>query len=113
MLAKVDGVYNAVEVTGSLCGNVLFHGMGAGREPTTSAVLGDLIEAARRLASNPNGSCPAHVLVSGERRLPGRLSSVSSIDGLQSKYYLRLNVSDQPRRASPDRPEFWGMATSA
>ena len=49
ILAKVDGVYNAVEVDGSLSGPVLFHGMGAGREPTTSAVVGDLIEAARNL----------------------------------------------------------------
>ena len=95
MLAKVDGVYNAVEVTGSLCGNVLFHGMGAGREPTTSAVLGDLIEAARRLASNPNGSAPP-MSWSQENGAAGETSSVSSIDGLQSKYYLRLNVADRP-----------------
>ena len=95
MLAKVDGVYNAVEVTGSLCGNVLFHGMGAGREPTTSAVLGDLIEAARRLASNPNGSAPL-MSWSQENGAAGGTSSVSSIDGLQSKYYLRLNVADRP-----------------
>ena len=95
MLAKVDGVYNAVEVTGSLCGNVLFHGMGAGREPTTSAVLGDLIEAARRLASNPNGSAPP-MSWSQENGSAGESSSVSSIDGLQSKYYLRLNVADRP-----------------
>ena len=95
MLAKVDGVYNAVEVTGSLCGNVLFHGMGAGREPTTSAVLGALIEAARRLASNPNGSAPP-MSWSQKNGAAGETSSVSSIDGLQSKYYLRLNVSDRP-----------------
>ena len=95
MLAKVDGVYNAVEVTGSLCGNVLFHGMGAGREPTTSAVLGDLIEACRRLVSHPNGSSPA-MSWPPENGSTEETIGVSSIDGLQSKYYLRLNVSDQP-----------------
>ena len=95
MLAKVDGVYNAVEVTGSLCGNVLFHGMGAGREPTTSAVLGDLIEAGRRLVSHPNGSSPS-MSWPPENGSSEETIGVSSIDGLQSKYYLRLNVSDQP-----------------
>ena len=95
MLAKVDGVYNAVEVTGSLCGNVLFHGMGAGREPTTSAVLGDLIEAGRRLVSHPNGSSPPMSWPPANGSSEETIG-VSSIDGLQSKYYLRLNVSDQP-----------------
>ena len=95
MLAKVDGVYNAVEVTGSLCGNVLFHGMGAGREPTTSAVLGDLIEAARRLVAHPNGSSST-TSWSPENGSSGEAIGVSTIDGLQSKYYLRLNVSDRP-----------------
>jgi homoserine dehydrogenase len=52
MLANVNGVYNAVEVHGSLCGQVLFHGMGAGRGPTTSAVLGDLVETARLVRDN-------------------------------------------------------------
>ncbi len=87
MLAKVDGVYNAVEVDGNLCGQVLFHGMGAGREPTTSAVLGDLIEVVRRMgAENSPASVPQ----------PSGNLGIKSIDDLQSRYYLRLNVSDQP-----------------
>ena len=57
MLAKVDGVYNAVEVEGSLCGRVLFHGRGAGRGPTTSAVVGDLIEIARNLSAGSQLPC--------------------------------------------------------
>jgi homoserine dehydrogenase len=95
MLAKVDGVYNAVEVTGSLCGNVLFHGMGAGREPTTSAVLGDLIETARKLSSHPNGTSPP-MSWSEENGDSGEAISVASIDDLQSKYYMRLSVTDRP-----------------
>lgn len=86
MLAKVDGVYNAVEVAGDLCGQVLFHGRGAGKEPTTSAVLGDLFAVIRRLySSQPHFRAPT--VTSG--------ISVQSIDDLESKYYLRLNVSDQ------------------
>ena len=87
MLAKVDGVYNAVEVEGSLCGQVLFHGRGAGREPTTSAIVGDLIEIARK----PSGELmPAAVAP------PEGYCRIKSIDDLKCKYYLRLNIADRP-----------------
>jgi len=87
MLAKVDGVYNAVEVDGSLCGQVLFHGRGAGSEPTTSAVVGDVIEAARRIASQ----APPAAQVHHQRAL-----SIKPIDDLETRYYLRLTVADRP-----------------
>lgn len=86
MLAKIDGVYNAVEVTGSLCGQVLFHGRGAGRGPTTSAVMGDLIEIGRRLHINEP---PIPVTESGPA------FKVQPIDDLETQYYIRLNVADQ------------------
>ena len=103
MLAKVDGVYNAVEVEGSLCGKVLFHGMGAGREPTTSAVIGDLIDIGRSTVShcgldageNPN------LLDDGSRGYSwygerGEARPTRSMDNLMCRYYLRLSVADQP-----------------
>ncbi len=86
MLAKVDGVYNAVEVEGDPMGRVLFHGLGAGREPTTSAVMGDVVEIARKLGC---GSRPGS---------PPRLScslSIGTMAGLESRFYLRLNVADR------------------
>ena len=92
MLAKVDGVYNAVEVDGSLCGQVLFHGMGAGSEPTTSAVVGDLIEVVRKMGSQ---SRPAG---SQEWAGPGNGAAltVRPIGDLQARYYIRLDVADNP-----------------
>ena len=86
MLAKVDGVYNAIEIAGDLCGQVLFHGRGAGKEPTTSAVLGDLFEIIRTTnnCAVQNGVSDINLGL-----------AVQSIDDLESKYYLRLNVSDQ------------------
>jgi len=86
MLAKVDGVYNAVEVDGSLCGKVLFHGMGAGRGPTSSAVVGDLIEIARKLGA------ATHPVPMAQ---PDHNFQIQSIDDLESRYYLRLNVTDR------------------
>ena len=92
MLAKVDGVYNAVEVDGSLCGQVLFHGMGAGSEPTTSAVVGDLIEVVRKMGSQSRSS------VSQEWAGPGNGAAltVRPIGDLQARYYIRLDVADNP-----------------
>ena len=87
MLANVDGAYNAVEVEGSLVGRVVLHGQGAGRDPTASAVVGDVVEIAHRIMSG--GKPP---------RLPALESNavVKPIASLTSKYYLRLNVADRP-----------------
>ena len=86
MLAKVDGVYNAVQVEGSLCGPVLLHGMGAGRGPTTSAVVADLLEAAKSVG---DGTAPASMPPLKRRH------QLKPIDDLVAKYYIRLNVADQ------------------
>ncbi len=86
MLANVNGVYNAAEVDGDLCGRVLFHGMGAGRGPTTSAVLGDLIETARMVRDDA---------VPGGPRELSRGLTVRPIDELHTRYYIRLEVADR------------------
>ena len=92
MLAKVDGVYNAVEVDGSLCGQVLFHGMGAGREPTTSAVVGDLIEVVRKMGSQSRSFGSQEWAGPGN----GAALTVRPIGDLQARYYIRLDVADNP-----------------
>ena len=86
MLAKVDGVFNAIEVDGDLIGRVLFHGMGAGREPTTSAVMGDLADIARKICSG-SGPVPATELHES--------LSIAPMSALISRYYLRLKVADR------------------
>ena len=50
-LASVRGAFNAVFVEGEACGELMLYGRGAGGEPTASAVLGDLIDAALNLRS--------------------------------------------------------------
>ena len=92
MLAKVDGVYNAVEVDGSLCGQVLFHGLGAGSEPTTSAVVGDLIEVVRKMGSQSRSSGSQEWAGPGN----GAALTVRPIGDLQARYYIRLDVADNP-----------------
>jgi homoserine dehydrogenase len=86
MLAKVDDVFNAIEVEGDLIGRVLFHGMGAGQKPTASAVIGDVVDISRKLSSG-SGPVPA-------ARLSDSLV-VAPMSDLVSRYYLRLNVADR------------------
>lgn len=86
-LAKVDGVYNAVQFDSDSAGELLLYGRGAGSGPTTSAVLSDLIEVARGLTGRSGPQ---------SRETPGTSSRVRPIDELDFRYYLRMTVSDQP-----------------
>ncbi|MDD5127500.1 MAG: homoserine dehydrogenase [Dehalococcoidales bacterium] len=86
-LAKVDGVYNAVEVEGDLVGKVLFFGEGAGARPTSSAVIADIVYSAQKIARG----------ISGKTRL--RLDSGRSIkpmSAVETEYYLRITAADRP-----------------
>jgi homoserine dehydrogenase len=82
MLAKVEGPFNAVEVYGDLVGPVVFHGLGAGPAPTTSAIIGDLLAVAR---SSANLS-PAR---------PWSVLPIKAMADLETQYYLRVSVTDQ------------------
>ena len=86
-LAKVDGVYNAVELEGDLVGWAMFQGPGAGASPTASAIVGDVLAIVR--ASAAGNAAPVHPDVQG--RLP-----VLPVAELETKYYLRLRAYDKP-----------------
>lgn len=49
ILSDVDGVFNAIMVTGDAVGDVMFYGRGAGKMPTASAVVADVIDCAKHL----------------------------------------------------------------
>lgn len=87
VLASVNGVFNAVAVRGDVVGETLFYGRGAGQDPTSSAVLGDLAQAGDALVA-PRESCgfAAHDLY-------GKCKPVADT---VSKFYLRLGVEDRP-----------------
>jgi len=86
-LAKVDGVLNAVELHGDLVGRVMFQGPGAGDMPTTSAVIGDVLEIARSVASGGQPSPPPRL----DRDLV-----IQAMPEVETKYYLRLHANDKP-----------------
>lgn len=51
-LYSVNGVFNAIFVRGNMLGDAMFYGSGAGKLPTASAVVGDVVEAAKKLGVN-------------------------------------------------------------
>ena len=87
LLAKVDGVYNAVLVEGDLVGKVLFFGEGAGALPTSSAVVADIVSLARDIASGI-GSRPQWKVGLGKVIRP--------MSDILTRYYLRMNITDRP-----------------
>lgn len=87
LLAKTDGVFNAIEIEGDLVGQVLFHGQGAGPFPTSSAVIGDIMEIASEMMTRENPVKSVDF---------SRTLQVSSIQDLTTSYYARLIVADHP-----------------
>lgn len=87
LLAKVDGVYNAVLVEGDLVDKVLFFGQGAGPLPTSSAVVADIVASAREIRLGV-------VAGSGWRLGPARV--IKPMSDVITRYYLRLNIADRP-----------------
>jgi len=86
-LATVDGVYNAIFVVGDAVGEVMFFGQGAGSMPAASAIVGDVIEAARNTLHGSSGRIGCTCF---EKK------NVKPIDEIFSSFYLLMNVSDQP-----------------
>jgi homoserine dehydrogenase len=86
LLAKVDGVYNAIHVEGDLVGKVIFYGEGAGPRATSSAVVSDII----KIAQNINRG--THDIP----RLPfARGRKVKPMDEIEARYYMRMGVADK------------------
>lgn len=85
-IATVDGVFNAVLLEGDFSGPVFLRGRGAGEGPTASAVVADLIDLARGI----------HVPVWGMEESALAQARLVKLAELESTYFLRLMVVDQP-----------------
>ncbi len=85
-LASVREAYNAVFVETELAGELMFYGKGAGGDPTASAVLGDLVQAARHKVQGGRG--PGE---SAYANLP-----IEPIGRSTTCYCIRVDVEDRP-----------------
>ena len=86
LLAKVNGVYNAIDVEGDLVGKVIFYGQGAGPLPTSSAVVADVINIAQSISRGLE-SIPKLPFIDKQ--------TIKPMDDIETRYYVRLNVVDQ------------------
>ena len=85
-LAAVNGAYNAVFVEAEAAGSLMFYGSGAGGTQTASAVLGDVVSAAKRhVAGGPGLANSTHANL-----------EILPISRIQTRYSVQLEVSDQP-----------------
>ena len=78
-LAQVDDVFNAITVRGNAIGDVMFYGRGAGKMPTASAVMADVIDVLQHRRTQR--------FMTWEE---GGADYVVSTDTLESQWFLRL-----------------------
>ncbi|MFM7951430.1 MAG: homoserine dehydrogenase [Acidimicrobiaceae bacterium] len=84
-LAAVRESFNAVLVDGASSGSLMFYGRGAGGEPTASAVLGDVIDAAINLRKG------THALLGTFEK-----SKLKEMSAVNCEYMIGLEVADKP-----------------
>lgn len=95
-LASVNGAFNAVVVEAEAAGRLMFYGQGAGGAPTASAVLGDLVMAARNRVQGGRGPRESKYA-----KLP-----IAPIGLIPTRYYVNMNVADRPGVLSAVAAEF-------
>jgi len=86
-LSKINGVYNVVQIHGDAVGDIMIYGQGAGEMPTASAVVADIMEAAKSIKYH----------IENEYSI-GRLNGLKLIetDEIENSFYIRLRVNDKP-----------------
>jgi homoserine dehydrogenase len=85
-LGSVDGAYNAVFVEAEAAGRLMFYGSGAGGTQTASAILGDVVSAAKRhVAGGPGLADSIHAKL-----------EILDMGRVSTRYVIQLEVKDQP-----------------
>lgn len=89
LIAEISGVFNGVLVTGDTVGDTIFYGRGAGRDATASAVVADIVDVAL------NQKFGSHLRVP-PFRIGRQFGKIIPMSEIKTRYYLRLQVSDEP-----------------
>ncbi len=88
-LANVNDVFNGVLIKGDFVDSVLLTGKGAGRYPTASAVVSDIVDISRNIVSNSPNRTPMNFFSDD------KIMDVVSINDIYCRYYLRFTVTDK------------------
>jgi len=89
LLSTVNGVFNAIYVEGDVVGKTMFYGRGAGQDPTSSAVISDLVDIAHDILSHSPSRVPSIAFLKEKK-------AVKKMDDVESRAYLRVSASDRP-----------------
>ncbi|MGD8703491.1 MAG: homoserine dehydrogenase [Desulfosarcina sp.] len=92
LLSNVNGTQNAISVTADAVGEILLYGHGAGMMPTASAVVSDIVDIARNLATQGTGRVPTL----GFQADQIRAIDILSMDDIVTHYYFRFDAMDRP-----------------
>lgn len=87
-LFSVNDVFNGIFVRGNLLGDVMFYGKGAGKLPTASAVVADVVDAAKHLGTNI-------MTIWSSKKL-----ELASIDEASQKFFVRLSGTKAENEAA-------------
>jgi len=92
LLASVNGAMNAVKIVGDATGEMVLYGAGAGRMPTASAVVSDIVDAARNILAGGKNRVPIYAFQPKYiKKLP-----VIPMGEVSTRYYMRFAASDRP-----------------
>lgn len=89
LLSSVSGVYNAIFVDADLIGKQVFYGEGAGKLPTASAVLSDIMDLAYTIVY----CSESNKYVAPEKAEIGR---IRKMDDVKARYYVHFSAIDKP-----------------
>jgi len=91
LLSDVKGSDNAIFVDGDFVGESLLYGKGAGGRPTSSSVIGDIVDAAKQIAFSDGKNNMGYNLA-----YAGNSLDISRMEELKTSYYLRFSAVDKP-----------------
>lgn len=92
-LYSVNDVFNGIFVKGNVLGDVMFYGRGAGKLPTASAVVADVVDAAKHIGTNI-------MTIWSSRKL-----ELASMDEAEERFFVRLS-GDKPSNAAKVKEVF-------
>jgi len=90
VIANVNGVYNAISVTGDVVGTTLYIGKGAGQDATSSAVISDITDAVALLRHGKGVHLTSQLALPSDGGV-----KLAPLERIRCCFYLRLTVQDQ------------------
>ena len=90
LISSVADSFNAVFIEGDIVGETMFYGRGAGKLPTGSAVIADIVDAAKDVINNKGTSSTVNIM------MQNKVINFKSYENVRKRCYIRLLLDDLP-----------------